>query len=173
MTDPVSPDLLTVLFLGSILDQCCAFSAIPEPETRNRLPEGNTKINGLLILYPHNKICKASMILCPKYSTFCWWQEFYIIILAEKHEASNLALFYISTHTPCTMESVHQKSLTNYFAICMAQLSTSWSSNETGILSYLCYFYSSASFDPLYWADRPVPYLLPLPPASSIFGVML
>ena len=38
-----------------------------------------------------------------------------------------------------------------------------------GILSYLCYFYSSTSFDPLYWADRPVPYLLPLPAASSIF----
>lgn len=95
----VSPNLLRVLFLGSILDQCYAFSAIPEPETKNRLPEGNTKINGILILYPHNKICRASMILCPKYSTFCWWQEFYIIILAEKHEVLNLALFYISTHT--------------------------------------------------------------------------
>ena len=120
MTDLVSPDLLTVLFLGSILDQ---FSAIPEPETRNSLPEGNTKINGLLILYPHNKICRGSMILCPKYSTFYWWQEFYTIILDEKHEVLNLVLFYIST-----MESVHQKSLPNYFAICMAQLSTSWSS---------------------------------------------
>ena len=30
-------DLITVLFLGSILDQCYAFSAIPEPETRNIL----------------------------------------------------------------------------------------------------------------------------------------
>ena len=53
------------------------------------------------------------------------------------------------------------------------QLSTSWSSNETGIRSYLCYFYSSTSFDPLCWADRPFPYLLPLPPASSIFCEML
>jgi hypothetical protein len=84
LTNPVSPYLLTVLFLGSILDQCYAFSPIPEAESRNRLPEGNIKINGLLILYPNNKISRASMILCPKYSTFCWWQKFDIIILAEK-----------------------------------------------------------------------------------------
>ena len=38
MTDLVSPDLLTVLFLGSILDQSYTFSDIPEPETKNRLP---------------------------------------------------------------------------------------------------------------------------------------
>ena len=61
------------------------------------------------------------MIVCPEYSTFCWWQEFCIIILAEKHKVLNL-VFYISTHTPCTMESEHQKSLPNYFAICMCNL---------------------------------------------------
>jgi hypothetical protein len=50
------------------------------------------------------------MILCPKYSTFCWWQKFDIIILAEKPKSWILHCLYISTHTPCTMESVHQNS---------------------------------------------------------------
>ena len=57
-----------------------AFSAIPQPETRT---------NGLLILYSHNKICRAVTFVCPKYSTFCWCQEFCTIILAEKHKVFN------------------------------------------------------------------------------------
>ena len=52
------------------------------------------------------------------YNNFSW-----------KHEVLNFALFYISTYTPCTMEFVRQKYLSNYVAICMAQLSTSLSSN--------------------------------------------
>ena len=124
--------------------------------------EGNTKTNGLLIMYPHNKICRAAMIVCPKYLTSCWWQEFCTFFFLK------YTLFYISTHTPCTMESVHQKSFPNSFAICMAQLLTSWSSNETGILSFELFFFSSANFDPLCWADRPVPYLLPLSPCSIL-----
>jgi hypothetical protein len=119
------------------LHSCYTFSAIPEPENRNRLLEGNTRTYGQLSLYHRNKICRAAMTVCTKYSTFSLWQEFCTIFLAEKHKVLNLVSFYISTHAPSAMESVDHKSLPSYFAICMAQLSTSWSSNQTGVLSYL------------------------------------
>jgi hypothetical protein len=67
-------------------------------------------------------------------------QEFCIIIQIEKFEVLNPALFCVSIHKPCAMEWVHRKSLPNYFAIYMAQLSVFWSLNEIGICFYLAQF---------------------------------